>query len=597
MGRPGKSTAARDQSARASAGDSGTHDASSGSGVAGASCVAYPMAPEQIVMVLSRDAFVDALEDQQVQIYVKQAHPADVQQVLARAMEFEAFLYTTAAVDAIPPLCHPEAAVPPPTSSTYTSPAGEDEAHQLSDCRSERRTRSLEDVQACSPTKACCENYGRWGHRRATCPQLKDIMMVGMKRKWAGSLGHCPAKSSPGPICVKCRSDATVLAVRVSGAVDGRPCPLVVDTGAARTFVREEVVATQDFPMSDWQLCGVTGHCTMLRGPVTFMITVGGMEEKLPVFVADMEEPCLLGLDFLVQSEACVDLGRMRMQVESPVMSSYVEDERLELHCRVVREGETADATVIARECQAAARSCGGEMDGDAGETISALPTHVVDLAVRSATKLTPEKVVKLEKLLMEHEDVFSRDAQDLGSTLLVQHSINTADSPPIKQPHRRVPLAKREEMQRMVEMAVQELVERSDSPWSSPVVLVNKKDGTKRFCVDYRVLNDVTVKDSYPQPRIDDILDALAGVQWLSPLDLKSGYHQVMMTEADKQKTAFFFSQGLWQFRVMPFELWNAPGCFERLMEKVLAELQWKAALVYLDDFLVFARTFEEEL
>ncbi|MPC40347.1 hypothetical protein E2C01_033903 [Portunus trituberculatus] len=121
-----------------------------------------------------------------------------------------------------------------------------------------------QDVRARSPTKAFCENCGWWGHRRAAFSQLKDIMMVGGKRKQAGSSGHCPAKSSQGPVCVKCCSDATALAVRVSGAVDGRLCPLVVDTGAAKTFVREEVVASQDFPVSDRQLCGVTGHCTTL---------------------------------------------------------------------------------------------------------------------------------------------------------------------------------------------------------------------------------------------------------------------------------------------------------------------------------------------
>ncbi|XP_045127734.1 uncharacterized protein LOC123514150 [Portunus trituberculatus] len=114
----------------------------------------------------------------------------------------------------------------------------------------------------------------------------------------------------------------------------------------------------------------------------------------------------------------------------------------------------------------------------------SALPPHVVDLAVRISTKLTSEQVVKLENLLMEHEDVFSRHAQDLGCTSLLQYSINTADSLTIKQPHCCVLLAKRKEMQRMVEeMAAQGIVERSDSPWSSLVVLVNKKDGTKRFC------------------------------------------------------------------------------------------------------------------
>ncbi|XP_045123034.1 uncharacterized protein LOC123511317 [Portunus trituberculatus] len=166
-----------------------------------------------------------------------------------------------------------------------------------------------------------------------------------------------------------------------------------------------------------------------LRGPVMSMITLGGVEEML------LYNPVCWGwISWL--SAACVDLGRLQMQVrgemvpliledaaeqvESPVTSSDVEDKRLELHCQVVREGEVADATVTARGRQAAAIRCGGEMDGGVGEASSALPPHVMDLAVCRSTKLTTKQVVKLEKLLMEHEDVFSRDAQDYGCTLLV---------------------------------------------------------------------------------------------------------------------------------------------------------------------------------
>ncbi|XP_042889542.1 uncharacterized protein LOC122264610 [Penaeus japonicus] len=114
---------------------------------------------------------------------------------------------------------------------------------------------------------------------------------------------------------------------------------------------------------------------------------------------------------------------------------------------------------------------------------------------------------------------------------------------------------------------------------------------------VDYQVLNDMTVKISYPLPRIDDTFNALVGARWFSTLDLKSGYPQVEMAEEDKPKTAFSFGQGLWQFNVMPFGLCNAPGCFEHLIERVLDGLQWKTALVYIDDVNVFGSTFEEEL
>ena len=416
--------------------------------------------------------------------------------------------------------------------------------------------------------------------------------------------------------------------------MDGHPCRLVVDTGSERTFVRGDMVARQDLPTTQQRMCGITGHCVPLAGPVTAEVTAGTVQQELPVFVADMEEPGLLGMDYLTQGAACLDFGRgvMRVlgeevpllpweaaeRVENPVPSYVVSTEGSGVHCRAAREQgkqeqekeqrnapqategvEEAAVSVVAEQ-----RSCGEDTRGrvepadSTRASMSALPEHLVDLAKRSAAKLTPDQVRRMESLLVRYADVFSRGDHDLGRTGMVKHSINTGSCPPIKQAPRRVSPAKREEMQRMVdEMVAHGIVERSDSPWLSPVVLVDKKDGTRRFCVDYRALNDRTVKDSYPLPRIDDTLDALAGVQWLSTLDLKSGYHQVEMAEEDKCKTAFSFGQGLWQFLVMPFGLCNAPGRFERLMEKVLEGLQWNSALVYLDDVLVYGGTFEEEL
>ena len=140
-------------------------------------------------------------------------------------------------------------------------------------------------------------------------------------------------------------------------------------------------------------------------------------------------------------------------------------------------------------------------------------------------------------------------------------------------------------------------VIEPSVSPWAAPIVLVRKKDGSTRFCVDYRKLNSITRKDSYPLPRIDDTLEALSGATWFSSLDLKSGYWQVGMHPEDREKTAFTTGRGLWQFRVMPFGLCNAPATFERLMEKFLAGLPLSVCLVYLDDILVPARSFEDHI
>ena len=139
--------------------------------------------------------------------------------------------------------------------------------------------------------------------------------------------------------------------------------------------------------------------------------------------------------------------------------------------------------------------------------------------------------------------------------------------------------------------------IELSDSPWSSPVVLVTKKDGGTRFCVDYRRLNDTTVKDAYPLPRIDDTLDMLAGKQWFSTLDLASGYCQISLSQEARIKTAFATHSGLFQFKVMPFGLCNAPATFERLMDRVLQGLRWSRCLVYLDDIISFGSTFGDAL
>ena len=127
---------------------------------------------------------------------------------------------------------------------------------------------------------------------------------------------------------------------------------------------------------------------------------------------------------------------------------------------------------------------------------------------------------------------------------------------------------------------------------------MVAKKDGPVRFCCDYRKLNEVTVKDSQPLPRIDDTFDALSGSQWYSTVDMRQGFWQVGVKPSDRPKTVFSIpGSGLWQFVAMPFGLVNSPQTFERLVERVLAGLSWKICLVYLDDIIVFSKTFDEHL
>ncbi len=133
--------------------------------------------------------------------------------------------------------------------------------------------------------------------------------------------------------------------------------------------------------------------------------------------------------------------------------------------------------------------------------------------------------------------------------------------------------------------------------PWCSPIVLVRKKDGTIRFCVDYRKLNAMTHKDAYRLPRIDDILQALRGAKYFCSIDLASCYWQIKVADKDREKTAFGSHLGLYEFLCMPFGLTGAPATFSRLMDKVLDGLIGKNCLVYLDKVIIFGSSFEETL
>ena len=182
---------------------------------------------------------------------------------------------------------------------------------------------------------------------------------------------------------------------------------------------------------------------------------------------------------------------------------------------------------------------------------------------------LSPLQQQQLNELFKEFQDVFSQGDDDLGNTPLLEHGIETHGSP-LRQPYRRQnPAVRREEMTQVQQMLSRNVIRPSNSPWASPVVMVRKKDGSLRFCVDFRQLNAATIKDAHPLPRIDDLLDALHGAKWFSTLDLKSGYWQVPIAEQDKEKIAFRTSSGqLFEFNQVPFGLCNAPATFSRLMD-----------------------------
>ena len=229
-------------------------------------------------------------------------------------------------------------------------------------------------------------------------------------------------------------------------------------------------------------------------------------------------------------------------------------------------------------------------------DVVALLPEHLQCMLSAADASLTPFQLYQVVLVIMEYGDVFKHPDAPLGRTHVVEHKIDVQQHHPIKQAPRRLAYHKQETVRKELDkMLEQGLIKPSVSPWASPIVLVTKKDGTTRFCIDYRKVNEVTRKDAFPLPRIDESLDSLSGSEYFCTLDLASGYWQVGMAEEDKDKTAFCTRFGLFEWNVMPFGLCNAPATFERLTEHVLRGMQWEEALVYIDDIICFGKTFEQ--
>ncbi len=212
---------------------------------------------------------------------------------------------------------------------------------------------------------------------------------------------------------------------------------------------------------------------------------------------------------------------------------------------------------------------------------------------------LSHHQITEVETFLLKWKDLFRLHDLDLGHTTLATHTINLTDNTPFKERFWRIPPSMIDEVRTHIkEMLDLGVIEPSKSPYSSGVVLVRKKDGSLRFCIDLRKLNAVTMKDAYALPRIDESMDSLAGACWFSSLDLLSGYWQLDIAEEDRHKTAFTVgSLGFYQCVRMPFGCMNAPATFQHLMESCMGDLYFRYCLLYLDDIIVFSRTYEEHL
>jgi len=209
---------------------------------------------------------------------------------------------------------------------------------------------------------------------------------------------------------------------------------------------------------------------------------------------------------------------------------------------------------------------------------------------------LPAEEKKRLAAVLEEFHDVFSTHKFDIGVANATTHRIDTGDAQPITCNPRRIPIGVEEKVDELVEQLVRHnIIRPSTSAWNAPIVVVAKKNGDIRMCVDYRKLNSVTKRPIFPIPEAQQLFDTLGGAGFFSTLDLSQGYHQVPVAEEDIPKTAFTTRKGQFEYLRMPFGLCSAPATFQRLMHTVLRNENWEKCLIYLDDILVFGKTAEE--
>lgn len=355
----------------------------------------------------------------------------------------------------------------------------------------------------------------------------------------------------------------------------------MVDTGSTLSLIQEscwrQLCRKESYDPSVGQLFMLAnGQRQTAIGKVNWQCEIQGRRVDLTLFIlkdTDLTVPILLGMDFLLATGIVLNFHKAQYILPS----TEADDEDYSFPFLI------------------------NDFPPSVHFYLAVPPPHVAVVTLQTIQQLVQkadtQQSIKhdLENLMLGWPAVCTHD---FGHTNLVKHRIITTDEVPIRKKSYKVSIGK----QHLIETEIKEMLDKqiirpSVSPWAAPVVVVPKKDGGSRFCVDYRGLNLKTYLDAYPMPQISDILESLYGAVVFSTLDLKSGYWQMEMEEDSIQKTAFVTSAGLYEFLRLPFGLKNSAASFQRLMDHVLRELKGKCCFVYIDDVVVYSRNETEHL
>lgn len=347
--------------------------------------------------------------------------------------------------------------------------------------------------------------------------------------------------------------------------IEGLPLEVLIDSGAQVSILRESTLkmlpkdVQSNFRRSSIAVDGIGGHIKCL-GQLEANVRIGKTitNEIFWIIPEGKGSVDLLGDTFLKPLEGIINCGTDELQLGNEVMTLQQKGAMTYIKVAVCEAGTT--------------------------------PIPII------GEDLTGQQPEKLQQILQRYHKTWKEPK--LGQCKVLPFKIDTGDAKPRASPPRAISLIKQE----LIEKTVKELFNSgaiipSHSPWSSATVLVKKKNGESRMCIDYRPLNEVTKRDVFPLPRIDTLLSRMGNAKYFSTIDLYKGYHQLTIDEESREKTAFITNSGLYEYTVLPFGLANAPPFFQRVMQEVLKGLLWENVLVYLDDIIIFTSDWDRHL
>ena len=342
--------------------------------------------------------------------------------------------------------------------------------------------------------------------------------------------------------------------------------------------------------------CNLANHEESARIEIKLCRSIRLQDFQGDEFIVEANLTCLArnDMDYLFVPHS-QEMSKKRIMLASAIYSGKKLQSNI-IPIRIIRASRNANTILqkglvlgILEKCAQEPTNTLMMLDNKTSDNYENIINSLID---RHKSLLSHEELSSLEFILHKYREVFSLSSTDLGCISSDEHRIQTDDHYPIASTPRRIPMHIESDVENLiVDLEEKGIIQKSTSPWNSPIVAIRKKDGSVRLCIDYRRLNSITKRPIYPMPSMRELFDTLAGAKYFSSLDLSMGYYQVKMNADDMSKTAFTSKSGQYIFRRMPMGLCGATATFQRVMTDILRDFNWSACVIYLDDVLVFGK------